>query len=308
MSEMDLRQLEVFLSVAHHLHFGRAAEELYLSQPTVSQSISRLERSLGGALFVRSTRRVELTELGEMFLGEAKDALAAVGAAYDRARTFASRGSRQFWIGCAMSTAPDVVSCIPRLREAFPDLDYEVKEMRTPEQVALLVDGIIDFGLGWLPAEAPGISQRQVGQPTPMVAVVPADHPFACRESLTAAEIRREPLVASSRDANPAVYDAIHSWLHANGDGWRLGDVTRGPVALAMRVLKGDGIGLAFKLIFRNFPLSGFALVPLHDAPLLRRTALWRTNDRNPVVARMTEIISSLDLEAESGSSEPASV
>ncbi|MGT2431861.1 LysR family transcriptional regulator [Cupriavidus basilensis] len=61
---MDLKQLECFLAVARELHFGRAAETLYMSQSSVSEAIKTLERSLGGQLFDRTSRRVALTPLG----------------------------------------------------------------------------------------------------------------------------------------------------------------------------------------------------------------------------------------------------
>jgi DNA-binding transcriptional LysR family regulator len=64
---MELRDIETFLAVADKLHFGRAAQRLYLSPSRVSQTIRSLEREVGGALFVRTTRQVRLTPLGERF-------------------------------------------------------------------------------------------------------------------------------------------------------------------------------------------------------------------------------------------------
>ena len=65
---MNTTQLECFVQVAHSLSFRRAAEELHLSQPTVSKQVASLERELGGTLFMRSTRQVLLTQRGEAFL------------------------------------------------------------------------------------------------------------------------------------------------------------------------------------------------------------------------------------------------
>ena len=81
---MELRQLEAFVAVAAELHFGRAARQLHLSQPTLSELIQRLERELGTPLFTRTTRRVALTGAGSELLGRAKlilDELAAAKAA-----------------------------------------------------------------------------------------------------------------------------------------------------------------------------------------------------------------------------------
>jgi hypothetical protein len=81
---MELRQLEAFVALAAELHFGRAAQQLHVGQPTLSELIQRLERELGTPLLTRTTRRVALTGAGSELLGRAKvilDDLAAVSAA-----------------------------------------------------------------------------------------------------------------------------------------------------------------------------------------------------------------------------------
>lgn len=83
---MNTSQLECFVQVALNLSFRRAAEELHLSQPTVSKQISSLEAELGGALFARTTRQVLLTSLGESFLRDAQEILRLTYAAEERAR------------------------------------------------------------------------------------------------------------------------------------------------------------------------------------------------------------------------------
>ena len=70
--DLDLRKLRYFVAVAEHRHFGRAAEQLYIAQPVLSRQIRALERELGCALFVRTTRNVQLTQAGEQLLPHAE--------------------------------------------------------------------------------------------------------------------------------------------------------------------------------------------------------------------------------------------
>src|SRR3954467_11480676 len=85
-SSIELRQLRYFVAVAEELHFGHAAERLHMSQSPLSRAIRDLERQLGVVLFVRTTRRVELTQAGIALLERARRALADVEGAVDDAR------------------------------------------------------------------------------------------------------------------------------------------------------------------------------------------------------------------------------
>ena len=78
---MNVRQLQAFLAVAEHLHFGRAAEQLFMAQAPLSRTIQALESDLGGRLFERNTRSVSLTPAGKALMGPAREVLAAVAVA-----------------------------------------------------------------------------------------------------------------------------------------------------------------------------------------------------------------------------------
>src|SRR5919198_4025886 len=115
---MELRQLAVFVAVAEEASFTRAADRLHLVQSAVSASVRALERELGAALFDRTTRRVELTDAGEALLPEARNVLAAVGAAREAVDQVSGGLRGTLRIGTMQGQAMRAIS-VPRLLARF---------------------------------------------------------------------------------------------------------------------------------------------------------------------------------------------
>src|SRR3954463_6066221 len=146
--DIELRQLRVFLTVASELHFSRAARRLPLSQPALSQQIRALEKTLGAALFDRSSRATELTPAGRVLLDaaprvlfEAERAQSLVAQAADGAVGLLVVGS----VGTALaSITPRILRA---MRASFPDLQLEVSQQDTAAQLVALADGRLDVGL-----------------------------------------------------------------------------------------------------------------------------------------------------------------
>src|SRR6476620_10009049 len=125
---MDLRQLRSFVAVAEELHFSRAAARLHLAQSALSAQIRQLEREIGGPLFVRSTRRVELTPAGEALLPDAQQLLALADAALERARGLVRGQGRSLVIG-TLGPAPGgiLAPLIARFSARQPEVRVEIR-------------------------------------------------------------------------------------------------------------------------------------------------------------------------------------
>ena len=113
---MELRHLRYFVAVAEELHFGRAADRLFMAQPPLSQQIKQLETEIGVRLFDRTNRRVELTDAGAAFLTDARAILERVAQATVRARQIGRGEAGWFGVGFAGSATYDV---LPRSCAAF---------------------------------------------------------------------------------------------------------------------------------------------------------------------------------------------
>ena len=131
---MELRHLRYFRAVAEELHFGRAAERLHIAQPPLSQQIRQLERELDVSLFIRSTRKVELTPAGHAYLKRAVAVLDAVDDAGQQARRIALGVEGQLTIGCVGSATYSLLPRLVRaLRDELPHVEISVRgEMLAP--------------------------------------------------------------------------------------------------------------------------------------------------------------------------------
>lgn len=184
----DLRQLECFCAVARTGNFTRAAEDLGIAQPSLSEQIARLEQGLGGALFERLNRRIELTPLGEAILGKAQALLedaAALPEYLDRARE-GVRGPLR--VGAIPTILPYFLAPLLKgFTDRYRDVDLHVREGATSELVEQVTEGIIDIAVVSLPVEGASLVMKELYR-DPLYLAVPESHPLASAEK---AQLRR---------------------------------------------------------------------------------------------------------------------
>src|SRR5262249_33703504 len=154
-----------FVAVAEELHFGRAAERLFMAQPPLSQQIRQLETEIGVVLLERTNRRVQLTEAGQVFLDEARSLLERVDQAVLRAQR-ASRGEAG-WLGVgfvasvAYSVLPEIMR---RFNERYSEVELVLIELYGGEQGQALREKRIHVGFTRLPGEEEGIVLETVAR------------------------------------------------------------------------------------------------------------------------------------------------
>jgi len=215
---VELRHLRYFVAVAEELHFGRAAERLHMSQPPLSMQIRALEGELGVQLFLRTQRRVSLTQAGAVFLGEARQILARTESAMLLAQR-ASRGEVGDLAVGFVSTA-DYNVLPPLLREfrtRAPAVRLTLHESTTDRQLADLVDGRIDIGFVLPPVEDPRLAYRTIHR-EPLVVALPARHPLARKPGkVRLVALAEAPFILFPRPLAPSLYDAVVSFCRSAG-------------------------------------------------------------------------------------------
>jgi DNA-binding transcriptional LysR family regulator len=153
---IEIAEFKSFAVLAEELHFGRASNRLFLSQPALSKQIRRLESKVGGELFARTRRRVELTEAGRVFLPHAERVLREAERALAISRQAVEGLAGTLDIGFGIASVFEILPrTVVRFRSTFPLVGLRMRDMTTPMQIESLLDGRIDIGILRLPVVHP---------------------------------------------------------------------------------------------------------------------------------------------------------
>ena len=278
MADLDLRLVRYFTAVAEHRHFGRAAEALHITQPSLSRQIRRLEQQVGARLLDRTPRGTRLTEAGEVFRPQAEALLR--GAAQAAAQARAAAEPSRFTVG--FTAAIIVTPAVRELRRRNPDAEVRSMHLDWGETHAALLDRRVDAVVARLPFPTDRL-EVTILYDEPRTVVVPLDHRLAGKESVTLDDIADEPL-PRLLGADPAV-DAF--WrLDPRPDGSRAPD---GPVIEALEdkfEVVADGQALVIAADVRGRALRpDLTAVPLHGVEPCHVVLATRAGDRSRLVA-----------------------
>lgn len=191
----DLRHLRAFIAVAESLHFKKAAEALFITQPALSRLIKGLESEVGAELFLRTTRQVALSEAGRLFLAECRLAFEHI----ERGVHLAQRAAKGD-IGRISIAYNDfsINGVLPRLlelfKEAHPEVTVELTYMPSHVQLPAIRDGQVDVGFLLGPLAEQGIDTLRVALERTVV-LLPRRHSLAHRRSLRLEELQQEKFI-----------------------------------------------------------------------------------------------------------------
>jgi DNA-binding transcriptional LysR family regulator len=278
---MNLQHLKHFVAVAEELHFGRAAERIGMAQPPLSQSIRRLEDSLGCRLFLRTRRRVELTAAGDTLLVHAREILSQVEYAEKAVQRAREAGISKITIGFTPNALSDRVPAAMReMRRLAPGIDISLWEGRTEEQVAGLMNGALDVAFFHPPErQIRGLDIRTVDRAS-MVAAIPEGWPLADKPELALVDLADQPLLLFPERYRPDVHLAIVTAFRAAGVMPRISQEAAFDQSRLQLVAAGMGVSLVNASAIRNgYP--GVAVRPIVDLPASIVVELdmgWRRN------------------------------
>jgi len=244
-TEIEFRHLRYFVAVAETLHFGRAAQNLGMAQPPLSQQIRDLERNLGHALFDRSTRGVRLTRVGQFFLERARTTLVKMSDDVETARRLGSGREGALTVGFSGSVMFTALpKAIGQYRRTYPNVELRLRELVTAAQAPALLDGSLDLGFLRDGDPREGLRIETILR-EPYIAVLPAGHKLIGKPAIFARELKGEPFVLFARQMGRLAYDRTVACCEA--DGFRpnfVQDAPQWPTVLRL-VAAGLGVSLA---------------------------------------------------------------
>ncbi|MBB5209445.1 DNA-binding transcriptional regulator OxyR [Chiayiivirga flava] len=239
---MNLRDLRYLVALADHRHFGRAAEATFVSQPTLSTQIRKLEEELGVTLIERAPRRVMLTPVGRDVADRARRILADVEQLKETARRSTDPEAGSVRLGIFPTLGPYLLPhVVPPIRARFPRLELLLVEEKTEEILRQLREGRLDAGILALPLHDDRLHVEFLFE-EPFLLAVPRSHPFAKRDALALDELASESLLLL--EDGHCLRDQALDVCHMAGAGEKSGFRATSLETLRQMVASGVGITL----------------------------------------------------------------
>jgi DNA-binding transcriptional LysR family regulator len=288
---VELTTLHAFRVLAETLHFGRAASQLGISQPTLSVRIRRLESQLGTPLLHRSTRRVALTEAGDTLFRETGRLFQTLDQALEATRRVAVGESGRITVAFASSVLFETLPALLRsFRERYPEVVLELRELATGPQLLALERGEVDVGFVREPPEDPRLSRETVRR-EPLVVALPRDHPLSAHdpevEPFPLERLAHEPFVLFPASVAPGLHHQVLELCRRAGFAPRVVQESRELYTTVSLVEVGMGV----TLVPASIRKMGWRGVTYHEVAGVetRIDMAWVAGPLRPVVERFLD-------------------
>jgi DNA-binding transcriptional LysR family regulator len=294
---MDLRRLEIFAKVAELGSFSRAAEALFLTQPTISEHVRALEDELGVQLLDRLGRGATPTRAGQLLLGYARRMLTLSREAHQALERFQGRMTGELVVGGSTIPGEYVLpALIGQFKVKYPDISISLLIGSTRQVSDWLEEGRVEVGVVGARPAARTLEAKEL-MPDELVVVVPASHPWATRRTTTLGDLQKEPMVVRERGSGSR--EAFEHALQEAGvslANLRIVGEMGSTQAVKQAVRAGVGIALISKRAVEDECRAGLlACVKVKDLRVARAFYLvtHRDRTRSPLAQAFVEFIES---------------
>src|SRR5690625_1777915 len=280
---MELRQLEVYCVLAEEKHFGRTAEMLHMSQSSVSQHIRRLENYIGVRLIRRTTRTMEFTPAGKLFLDEARSILRKVDRATQATRLLGGQHEATLNLGANFPAGRIFVpALLGHLRETHPGLTVTVQELGSRDQERAVARGDLHLGLIYGDPSTPGLAHCHLGD-VDLVALVRQGHPLAAQGIVDLRRISAYPFITMTTGSVTLLSDRVREATRQVGG--RLGPERSASANLFLDIATSDAIAFPSRPRGEQGVASGLVMLEIAPAPgPLPLHLIWRDGEHDAQV------------------------
>ncbi len=286
---MNLRDLRYLVAVAEHKHFGRAAEACFVSQPTLSTQLKKLEDTLGVTLIERTNRQVMLSPAGEQIVEQAQKVLREVNTLTAMAEQYRDPLGGDFRLGIIPTVAPYLLpKILAPIRRAFPNLRLQLTEAQTAQITRMLKQGDLDAILLALPLNEENVAELELFK-EPFLFAAATQHPKAKRANVALSDLEEEEvlLLEDGHCLRDQALDVCNAHKAVENTAFRATSLE----TLRQMVASNAGITLMPQLAVQKG--GGVRYVPFAGKPPYRVIGLcWRTTStRLPLLEELGGVL-----------------
>ena len=284
---MEIRTLRYFLAVAREENMTRAAEQLHLTQPTLSKALKALEEELGKKLFTRHSFSIRLTDEGVLLRSRAEDLVSMADKITREFVTLDDITGGDIYLGLAESyQIRTLARAIKEFRGQYPDLRYHITSGDTEQVTEKLDQGLLDFSVLAEMPDAAKYDSLVFPRADVWGLVFPADDPLAAKKAVTADDLMGLPLFCSEQSWQKD----IPRWCGDRMRDLRLEGSFRLSYNGSMFAREGLGYLLTFDRLIDTSPASGLVFRPLSPKLENRLYLIWKKyQSLSPIAERFLQ-------------------
>ncbi|MEU5819942.1 LysR family transcriptional regulator [Streptomyces sp. NPDC047803] len=280
---MEMREIEIFLTLAEELHFSRTAERLGISPGRVSQLIKKQERRIGAPLFDRTTRSVRLSPLGEQLYQALKHGHRQITQGIEAARATARGATGTLTLGTMGPYSLLIKDTIELFLARHPNALLQHREIQPAAPLDLLMSGDVDVVYVWLPVHEPDLTVLPTVHTSALLLMTSVDHPYVERESICLEDFGDCTVVEGG--SIPSSMEEVLNPRHTPSGR----PVRRGPrVTTWQETLSVVSSGQATAAVPAEVPnfygWPNLVFLPIRDAPPCRWAFAWHAASESPLI------------------------
>ncbi|MEC3907112.1 LysR family transcriptional regulator [Tamlana sp. 2201CG12-4] len=290
-NQLEIRHIKYFLAVAEELHFRRAADRLYISQPGLSRQIKQMEDDLGVVLFERHNRKVELTKAGQYLQNELTKNLKHLDHIFSHAKLLNNGLGGHLKLGYVGSAMNKIIpDLLLKFKKSNSDILFSLKEMDNQKQIDSLISHDIDLGFVRLERVPRGIALKPILK-EPFCLVLPKQHPLDRSNFEGIEQLKEESFILFDKEYSSSYYEKVMQIFDDGGFAPNISHNTIHAGSIYNLVENNFGVSIVPKSLKPKHNKNIKFIDLLHISQRTILSAVWNKDIRNPVLGRILEFL-----------------